>query len=312
VVSIRSRLATRVLPIVRPGGYPDGWASATDDRSELLALVKQRRRLDAAEPPSLLRRGWQHSELIVDEHRLHLLTTKSAPQADGHRKLMLYLHGGGYVFGPTVIEWFTMAKLARLIGADLAVWDYPKVPESCADRTVPATQEAWEALAERYGPEHIVVVGLSAGGGLAMSLMLHRRAIGLAQPAGAVLCSPWLDVTLSHPDIAQLVDRDRVLCIDGLRIDGELYAGTYGVDHPLISPRFAEFHELPPVLLVAGSEEILLPDAVELADKIEQLGGPVRLEVEAGGLHAGVLLPTPEGARARHQIVAFMGRVLGP
>lgn len=312
VASLRSRSASLVLPMFRSGGYPDEWVAAGDDRARLAELAKSRRRLDAHAPPKVLRRRWAHRVVSIDDHALHLLSLKAEARPGAHRRLMLYLHGGGYVFGPTTIEWLTMARIARLAGADLAIWDYPKVPESTAERTLPATHEAWDHLADRYGTENIVVVGFSAGGGLALSLLLHRRGLGLPQPAGAVLCSPWLDLTVSHPEVASMADGDVVLSVEGLRRDGELYAGCYGPKHPLVSPYFSEYHELPPILLSAGSEEILLPDCRDLADRITAIGGPVRFDIEAHGQHAGVLLPTPEGSSARNQIVAFMGRVLGP
>ena len=296
----------------RASGYPDEWLAAGDDPVRLAELAAARRRFDAHDPPKILRRRWRHCEIPVDGHGLHVLTAKQPGRAPARHRLLLYFHGGGYVFGPTAIEWMTMARLARLVQADLAVWDYPKVPEATADRTLPATHDAWDLLAERYGPANIVVVGLSAGGGLALSLLLHRRGLGLAQPAGAVLCSPWLDLTVGNPRVPTIADRDVVLSVEGLRRDGELYAGSFDLEHPLVSPRFTEFHDLPPLFVLAGSDEILLPDAEDSTDAISSLGGPVRLDVEPRGQHAGVLLPTPEAARGRHQIVAFTGRVFGP
>ncbi len=296
----------------RPSGYPDRWLAAGDDRDELVALARQRRRFDAQQPPKILRRRWNHSEHPFGQHAIHLLSSKEAPGPTDGRPLLLYLHGGGYVFGPTAIEWLTVARIARLVGADLAVWDYPKAPEWTADQTVPATRDAWDALADRYGAENIAIVGLAAGAGLAMSLLLHRRGLGLAQPAGAILCSPWLDLTLSHPDIPSLANGDVVLPVSGLRRDGELYAGSFALDHPLVSPRFSEFHGLPPLYFIVGEHEILLPDAREVVEAISTAGGAARLDVEPRGQHAGVILPTPEGTRARRQMVAFVGRVLRP
>ena len=296
----------------RASGYPDEWLAAGDDRNRLAELARGRRRLDAHQPPRILQRRWSHCELPARGHPIHLLTPNDAPAPGDDRPLLLYLHGGGYVFGPTAIEWLTMARLARLVGAELAVWDYPKVPEWSAEQTLPATHDAWDLLAERKGAENIVIVGFSAGGGLGMSLLLHRRGLGLPQPAGAVLCSPWLDVTLSHPNVPALEPRDVVLSAAGLRRDGELYAGSFDVEHPLISPRFSEFHGLPPLFFLAGEHEILLPDTREVVDKIGAIGGAARLDVEPAGQHAGILLPTPEGSKARNQIVAFLGRVLRP
>ena len=295
----------------RASGYPDEWLAAGDDRARLAELARSRRRLDAHSPPKVLRRRWSHCETPVGDHSLHVLSPKVAG-ANGRRRLMLYLHGGGYVFGPTAIEWLTMSRIARLVGADLAVWDYPKAPESTADETLPATQEAWDHVVERYGPENIVLVGFSAGGGLALSLLLHRRGLGRPLPAGVVLCSPWLDLTLSNPGVPSLAKGDVVLSVEGLRRDGELYAGSYELEHPLVSPQFSEFHELPPALFFAGEHEILLPDCRDAVDRMTRVGGAARLAIEPRGQHAGLLLPTPEGAKARNQIVAFMGRVLGP
>ena len=296
----------------RASGYPDEWLAAGDDPVRLAELAAARRRFDAHDPPKILRRRWRHCEIPVDGHGLHVLTAKQPGRAPARHRLLLYFHGGGYVFGPTAIEWMTMARLARLVQADLAVWDYPKVPEATADRTLPATHDAWDLLAERYGAANIVVVGLSAGGGLALSLLLHRRGLGLAQPAGAVLCSPWLDLTVGNPRVPAIADRDVVLSVEGLRRDGELYAGSFDLKHP--------WSRLDSLSFTTSLRSSCSQDQTRSSCRMQRIW-PERSARSAGryGSTSSREGNTPASCclrrkrrGGRHQIVAFTGRVFGP
>ena len=158
--------------------------------------------------------------------------------------MIFYCHGGAFVVGPSRLEWSHAAKFASAIGCHLALYEYPKVPEHDSAETRAATMTAYELIAERYGAQNIAIAGLSAGGGLAVSTMLQLHRDGHSLPIATALFSPWLDMTVAHPDARTKVDTDKLLPIEILRRDGALYAGSMDPANPLLSPRFATAQEL--------------------------------------------------------------------
>lgn len=295
--SLMSRVVARVVPLVSRRAFPSAWADAGDDRARLESIAKQRRALDGPRPDAILGRKWARATTEIAGRNLHLLT----PKAGSTRHVLFYCHGGAFVIGPSSAEWMLAAKVATRLGCDLAVYDYPKVPETDSTAIRAATMAAYHEIASRYLPESTVIAGTSAGGGLAVSTMLQLQQDGRDLPSAALLFSPWLDMTISHPDAAQYIESDLVLPIELLRRDGELYAGPIDPMDPLVSPRFATADQLsllPPTVVTAGELEILLPEASEFVANVGSADSDATLVTEAHGQHVGVLSPHPEGAAA--------------
>lgn len=303
----RAELMNRALEKRDLKSHVDGWLGAGDDQERLVALAAERRKEDSVEPPSLLNRRWDHVSWPVLGGLLHRLREKGS----NGRPLVLYLHGGYYVVGPHAVEWLTMARFCRKRGLDLAVLHYPRVPEFVCDQTLASTVEAWDLLERRYGADRIAVVGMSAGGGLALSLAMMLRDAGRPLPVGLGLSSPWLDLACAHPELAEYEASDVILSSAGGRRDGELYAGpNRSVSDPLISPFYADPAGLPPVHIQVGSDEIFLPECRDFAARCEAAGVETEYVVDPAGPHVGMMLPTGEGAALREQLGAFVTRVL--
>ncbi len=307
--SIASRMVAAVVPFVSKRVFPDAVFAAGSDRSKLLEVAKKRRKNDGPRPDLVLQRSWARATTVVAGRDLHLLT----PRNGSTGRVLFYLHGGAFVVGPSTGEWLFAARLADALGVDLALYDYPKVPESDSVDIRAATLQAWQVISERYEPDNISIAGTSAGGGLAVSTMLQLWRDGQQLPNAAVLISPWLDLTISHPDASALAATDKVLPIDKVRRDGELYASTENPRDPLLSPRFAgpsQLSQLPPAVVMAGDQEILLPEASEFVDKINAAGAKAVLHVEPFGQHVGPLAPTPEGKAVTALAVASLQRLM--
>lgn len=306
MVSRRARLVNAIIGRMRPKAYVADWLAAGDNQGELSSLLKKRRRLDRHKAPRL--RGMQSASVDIDGFALHYLRSP----ATAPRRLMLYIHGGAYIIGPSGGEWKGAAKLARAADCDLAVWDYPKAPEHNCEATLSTTTAVWDRLQAEYGADSIVIVGASAGGGLAASLMVNLRDAGRAQPGAAVLLSPWLDLTCSDPQAGDLESGDLILSIDGLRRDGALYSGSRDPKDPVLSALFSELDGLAPMQIHVGTSEIFLHDCTTFASRIEAAGGAVQLVIDPDGQHVGSLFPTPEGKRLRQQVVDFITATLSP
>lgn len=300
--SLGSRLGHRALPWFSQRIFNDEWMEAGNDRILLQQAATRRRRLDGSRPDALLRRRWTMTTTDIAGRELVILTPKTGSTG----RLLFYVHGGAYVVGPSAVEWLNAASLARRLDADLALYDYPKSPEYDAGDTIPASIEAWQEVTSQYEPERIVLAGTSAGGGLAAGLLATSAATGIEHPAGAILISPWLDLVSAHPDAERFAATDRLLPIDRLRRDGEVYGGRLDLTDPSLSPRYTSddaLAGLPPMVVTVGEQELFFPEAQEFVGRVNDAGGSASLLVESFGQHATALVPLRETADIRRTVV---------
>lgn len=228
--------------------------------------------------------------------------------------VVLWFHGGSYLFGGPAQRRGPASRLSRSSGASVLTAAYRLAPEHSFPAAVEDAVAAYRwLLAEGIAPEAVVIGGDSAGGGLAVAALVSLRDAGVPLPAGALLFSPWTDLTMSGASITGLAEADDVLDAASL----EWAAGQYlaGADprHPLASPVFADLAGLPPVFLQTGGAEILLDDSTMLAARIREAGGEAILDVWPGMPHIfQTLAPiVPEAGTALHQAGRFIGRVAG-
>jgi len=305
--SLMSRIGASMLPQLAKVAFPSDWVAA--DPATRSALVKRRRSIDGPRPDLILQRKWGRATTEVAGRELHLLT----PTSGSTGRVLYYLHGGAFVFGPGAMEWLFATKVADRLGCDLALYDYPKIPEHDSTDIHPANLAAYDAIADRYPSEALLIGGTSAGGALALTTLVQLHRAGRALPDAGVLFSPWLDVTVSHDDIGypgdagstdnagSYAESDKLLEIDCLRADGLLYAGPNEPTDPLISPRYmsdSELAALPPLAITVGEQEIFVPEISEFAARATAAGSRVNVHVESFGQHAGVVVGTPESTAA--------------
>ncbi|GGO26441.1 alpha/beta hydrolase [Microbispora rosea subsp. aerata] len=190
------------------------------------------------------------------------------PATAAGRGRLLHFHGGGYILGsPGTHAGFT-AQLARRAGLRATSLDYRLAPEHPFPAAVDDGLAAYRALLDAgVRPEELVLAGDSAGGGLVVATLVAARDAGLPQPAGAVVFSPWVDLTLGGESMRTKKDADPIFTPEAIRAYVAPYLGGQDPAHPLASPVFADLRGLPPLLVQAGSNELLLDDAVRLAGR---------------------------------------------
>jgi len=162
------------------------------------------------------------------------------PKNDQKAWLICYLHGGGFVSGSMHSHLALCATLALETGARVVVPDYSLAPESPFPAAVNDAVASIEGLLKQYPKQKIVLMGDSAGGGLAVASMLKLKEESLPLPQAAVLLAPWLDLTLTHPSIPKIERKDPILSRAGLLADAKGYCRDFDPKNPYVSPLFAD------------------------------------------------------------------------
>ena len=224
--------------------------------------------------------------------------------------VILYLHGGAYALGSITGHREWIARLAQATRMRCLALNYRLAPE----HPFPAALEDAIAsyhwlLTQGVDPSHIIIAGDSAGGGLALSTLVKLRDAGGQLPAGAVCLSPWTDLALTGASIHSNAKADFILNRDSLQKYAGYYAAQHNVANPWISPLYADLTGFPPLLIQAGSDEILLNDATRLAEKARAVGVDVHLEIWDEMFHVFQLFSfLPETKQAVSQIAAFVSQ----
>jgi epsilon-lactone hydrolase len=218
----------------------------------------------------------------------------------------LYLHGGAYVSGIAPQHWRLIGRLAEA-GVRVDVPLYGLAPQHTHRDAYPFVREVWSELAAEAG--ELVLAGDSAGGGLALGLAQQLVAEGSRVPDRLVLISPWLDLTLSSPRLAEYERRDPWLARPGLVEAGLAWAAGDDPTGAPLSPGGGPLAGLPPTTLFVGNREIGYPDAAAFASAAAAADVDVELVVADGAVHVYPLVPAPEGTEgARAVTEAVTGR----
>lgn len=231
-----------------------------------------------------------------------------APRGSANGRVVLYLHGGAYVRNINFFHWLLIGQLVRRTGATVVVPDYPLAPTASHRAAHAFVQRTYADLLKEHAPEHIVVMGDSAGGGLALGLAQNLRDQGLPVPACLILIAPWLDVTVSDPAIEALAPLDHMLDVASIRRAGLAYAAGDDPRHPSVSPLFGALQGLPRITLFVGTHDLLLADARALARRMEAEGLPIDLHEYPGMFHVWVAVTwLPEAKEALEPIAGLIG-----
>lgn len=200
--------------------------------------------------------------------------------------VILYFHGGVYVIGSADSSAPLVADLARRTNAKVISVDYRLAPENPYPAAVEDATAAYDGLLSLgMDPSNIAISGESAGGGLTAAVLLTLRDAGMPMPSSAFVMSPWADLTLSGNTIVDRQDVDPILRGEALSLRVGDYVASGNSSDPFISPVFADLRGLPPLLIQAGSHEILLSDAVRLVERAANDDVEVTLDVVPGVPH---------------------------
>jgi monoterpene epsilon-lactone hydrolase len=232
----------------------------------------------------------------------------AAPGADSGR-VLLFLHGGGYELGSLCSDGELASRLGRASGMRVLFPEYRLAPEHPFPAAVDDVLAAWNWLRsdQDLRARSIAVAGDSAGGGLAVALLVATRDAGEVLPAAAALMSPTVDLTSSGTSMTERVDQDPISTPAMLHRFASDYLAGADPTTPLASPLFASLSGLPPLLVQVGTADLLLSDSERLAGAAAEAGVDITLEVSEGLPHVfQLMLGTPEAAEATGRIGTFL------
>lgn len=241
---------------------------------------------------------------VGDGATADLITTP----ASGHDRFVLYLHGGAYRLGsPATFRNFTW-RIATAARARVVALDYRLAPEHPFPAALEDALSAYRWLLSEIAPPKLALLGDSAGGGLALGLLLKLRDVGLPLPSVAVALSPWTDLALSGASITANAQADPMLNADDLPQFAAEYLRGADPGSPYASPLYGDPAGLPPTLFQVGSDEIMRDDTLRMAEKMIDAGCKVVVEVWPRMPHVWHLLApmVPEARAAIKKVGAFI------
>jgi epsilon-lactone hydrolase len=230
----------------------------------------QRHRLEMFARSSPAPRGTAVEETTLGGVRAEVVSASGAEQgrtagglgaASARVATVLHFHGGGYCLGSPRLAKTWAARLSNHANCRVVLPDYRLAPEHPYPAALDDAQDVMKALLAEAAPGSVLVSGDSAGGGLALSLLIAMRDRGEQLPAGCILLSPWLDLSRDLRAVPDLVRRDVLLSPEWLEACAAAYADSASTQDALVSPLRADHRGLPPLLIQAGADELLAPDA---------------------------------------------------
>ena len=245
--------------------------------------------------------------------------------------IILYLHGGGYVCGMSEYAKGVASILSAECGMKVISARYRLAPEHPFPAALDDAYDVYCSMLDQgFEPEKIILAGESAGGGLAYALCLKLRDEGKPMPAGIIAISPWCDLTMSGESYTNNREKDPSLTMERLEFFADCYTGAYTEEeipqikkisaksrgdydkkhNPYVSPIFADLTDMPPSLIFAGEDELLLSDATDMRDKLFASGCDATLITKPNMWHAYVLYCLKSNAKDFEKINEFVKKCL--
>jgi epsilon-lactone hydrolase len=225
------------------------------------------------------------------------------PDRADQSSLIVAFHGGGLVSGASVTHRDLGSRLALATGQPVFLPDYRRLPETPLDEVL---ADGVAVLTAARTAQHLTVFADSSGAALALASMQAMRGQDLPLPDRVVFLSAAVDATLSGASFIENEPIDPTLSHASLRNWQRVIGALAPLDHPLLSPLFQSVHGLPPMLLLAGSDELWRDDSVRLAERVQAAGGSVKLSLYPEMWHVWPMSGTmPETEQAFAEIAAF-------
>lgn len=291
--SIKSRGFKLLLKLTRSRKF---WEKSGEDLMKAIEI----RRMLSDEPPKKLLKKIKIKKGEINGNVYYELQ----PKQEKDNKAIFYVHGGAYVYRISRLHWNFLGKLVDELHCTIIVPLYPLAPEHTHRDTLSFIYTLYmQQINTMKIPENIILMGDSAGGGLALVLAQLLKEKQLEQPGQIILISPWLDVSLTNPEIAPIEKHDPFLVRAGLKEAGKMYAGTTDTKHPKVSPLYGAINELAPISMFMGSHDILAADARKFVALAEEQGMSVHYVEAPKMVHIYPIYNFPESRIALRQIV---------
>ena len=221
-----------------------------------------------------------------DGRNIFILSPKGEKKSD---MVILYLHGGSYMGAMTNEHWNLYKDLINDLGCTIVAPDYPLTPKYNYKDVENMMYPFYEKFVDKINIENFVFMGDSAGGGLALAITEKAGENKLKLPKRLILISPWLDVRLENPEIDEVQKRDPVLFKPTLKLAGEIYAGSDGINNTFVNPIDGYIGNLPEITIYTGTNDILNPDVYKFKERLNNNGMNIDIRQTQGAVHIWIL-----------------------
>lgn len=239
------------------------------DPSKKLAKKKQ-----VNNPASIPRRYFK--EFKIDTVQVEgRAVFRWSPKDKAATKTVLFLHGGAYMMNIFRQHWNFVAEIIRRTNCNVIVPDYPLTPAVTYKESFKMVRELYADLIKKIGSENLILMGDSAGGGYALALCEQNNELNVAQPSQLILIVPWLDITLSNPDILLTIKKCPTLDLENLVKIGNAWSGDLNPQNYLVSPINGEFKNMPKMSLFIGTHDILIADSQKFKKMLQSQNIPL-------------------------------------
>jgi len=253
--------------------------------------------------PKFLKKEFQTIQMLVNKHEVVTFSMKGE-SVDKH---IIFLHGGAYTAEAGSFHWRLIKDIIKNTSYKLSFINYPLAPENNYRVAHEMVSQAYNKLNGLNPNDDFILMGDSAGGGFCLSLAQTLRNRNISKlPVKMVLLSPWLDLSMSNPDIAGLERKDLLLDAESLRICARYFAGDSDLKEAIVSPLYGDMQNLNSIGIFVGTYEILLPDCRKLRMKLEDSNTTFVYKEYEGMQHDWMIFPIKERNVLIHDIVDYL------
>ncbi|HNQ68634.1 MAG TPA: alpha/beta hydrolase [Bacteroidales bacterium] len=230
-----------------------------------------------------------------------------SPKENKTDKQILYFHGGAYINNIFSGHWNFIAQIVRSTSCTVIIPDYPLAPTLTYLDAFDMIYEIYKMLLSETDSQNIIFMGDSAGAGLAMAFAEKLNQDGKSQPEQLILISPWLDVSMTNPEIEAVQKKDPILNAKTLIMAGNAWSGNSDVKNYMVSPIYGNFNGLPQITIFIGTHDVLFPDCEKFESLAENQNITVNYFKYNEMFHVWVLFPfLKESKLAAEQINALI------
>jgi len=291
------------------------WNANPKSAAEWNKLVADLAAVAAAAQPAIREKlGVKLETAMMGGVKVYILTPKEIPPANRNR-LLIHVHGGGYVYNPGEAGTQEGALMAAYGGFKVISVDYRMPPDYPYPAAMDDAMAVWKAALKMQRPANMAIFGTSTGGGMTLAMVLRAKQEKLPLPGAIAPGTPWSDLTETGDSYKTNEWLDNILVsYNGyLARAAQLYANGRDLKDPQLSPIYGDFHGFPPTILTSGTRDLFLSNTVRTHRKLRQAGVEAALQVFEGMSHAQYTLSpyTPESKEVFTEIARFFEAHLG-
>jgi epsilon-lactone hydrolase len=293
----------------------DGWNADPKSAEEWKDLVGRLANESAAMQKGMREKlGVTIEPTVIGGVKAFILSPRVIPAVNQNR-LLIHVHGGGYVFFPGEAGTGEAALMAAFGGFKVISFDYRMPPDHPYPAAMDDAMAVWKAALTMADPRRMAIFGSSTGGGMTLAMILRAKQEGLPLPAAIAPGTPWSDLTETGDSYRTNEWLDNVLVSyhGFLSRAAQLYANGHDLKDPQMSPIYGDFTGFPPAILTSGTRDLFLSLTVLTHRKLRRAGVEAELQVFEGMSHAQYLFDpsAPETKEAFSEIARFFDKHLG-